>query len=410
MTPVLTRGPGPGPVGASKADHTSVPAERGGFHDDCHAYAVLEERLLPQLVRSAGPRRQLRIWSAGCGDGADLYAVAIGLRPLLSDRAAWRLALLGSDADPAAVWRARLGLFDEAAFADSPAGFRQRNFRRSGEGRWAVLPQIRRLVDFAVIALDSDRYPSLLNHTGASDLIICRGQLGRLDGASAQRLLVDLARCLREDGWLLLGTGEPLPPLPAGLEPQPCAGATVLRKLGARRPACVAALPPSAARQKALEAYRDGDFATASVQLLRRLESMPADIESIELLIRSEANLGRLDQALAYCQRALGSAPTRPAVHYLRACVLLELGATGEAMQALQRALCLDPGYLIAHFALGSLARRLGRQAEAERHFANARALVHRLPAEQVLVDADGVTAGRMAALIASQHDDLPRR
>jgi chemotaxis protein methyltransferase CheR len=404
-------GGGEGPDAATIERPAPAPSARGGFFDDCHAQAVLEEQLLPQLIRRIGPRRQLRIWSAACGDGEELFAVAIALRRMLPERADWRLGLLGSDDDPQAIRRARRGSFTEAAFVDAPAGFRQRHFRRGADGRWTVLPQIRRMLDFSTIALESDRYPSLLNHTGGSDLILCRQRLARLPAERAQRVLAALSRCLREDGWLLLGTGEPLPPLPAGLQLQPCAGATVLRKVAAaRRPPCQPALAPEQAREAAEDAYRDGDFATAAGYLLQLLDADPGDIDAIELLVRSEANQGRLGEALAYCQRALAIQPNRPGGHYLRACLLLELGAPGEAMQALQRALCLDPGMLLAHFSLGNLARRLGRLAEAERHFANARALVQRLPAEQALVDADGISAGRLTELIDAQHDSPAAR
>jgi chemotaxis protein methyltransferase CheR len=380
------------------------PAAADTFFADVDTVAALEHHVLPQLIASHRTSRQLRIWCTGVATGALVYRIAIALRRLLPDHTEWRLGLLGSGTDAAALQRARSGLFDETAFADAPVGFRQRHFRRQGDAGWSILPQIRRMVDFVDIDLRHDAFPSLLNQTNAIDLIVCRSPLiaetGPGDAAAR------LARCLTQGGWLLPGPG--MPPL-ADLQQV----ARPSLSMYCRSSGAAAIDPPSGSLDRdmgdgglsftlALLDYREGRYALAARRLRADLGLRALEPRRLNLLARIEALQGRLVEALAWNGQALSLDPSSPDSHRLRACILQEQGAFGEAMQACQRAIYFDPAYLLGHFGLGVLARRLGRGGEAERHFANAAALAKRLPADGDLGDADPVTAGRLLQIISS--------
>ena len=77
--------------GARERFRRSVAMVVTGLFRDPEQFELLERELLPLVV---GTRRQLRIWSAGCADGSELYSVGIVLAQLgLLDSA----GLLGSD-------------------------------------------------------------------------------------------------------------------------------------------------------------------------------------------------------------------------------------------------------------------------------------------------------------------------
>jgi chemotaxis protein methyltransferase CheR len=90
------------------------------------------------------------------------------------------------------------------------------------------------------------------------------------------------------------------------------------------------------------------------------------------------------------------------AAHYLRGCVLQELARWVDAAAAFKRALYLEPDFVLAHFHLGHIAQRQGQFADAARHFEHALALARRRPSEEILPESDGLTAGRLAELIAA--------
>jgi len=123
---------------------------------------------------------------------------------------------------------------------------------------------------------------------------------------------------------------------------------------------------------------------------------------SLALLARICANLGELAEARSWADKALAASKLDPGLHYLRAVILQEEGSFEEAVVALKRALYLLPDFVMAHFALGNLSRRQGRTTDAERHFRNARMLLKRQRADEVLPHSDGLVAGRLDEIIES--------
>ena len=67
---------------------------------------------------------------------------------------------------------------------------------------------------------------------------------------------------------------------------------------------------------------------------------------------------------------------------------------------ALKRALYLDPELVLAHFALGNLARLQGKSGDACRHFANTLALLDRYQPGDILPESDGMMAQRLREII----------
>jgi chemotaxis protein methyltransferase CheR len=118
--------------------------------------------------------------------------------------------------------------------------------------------------------------------------------------------------------------------------------------------------------------------------------------------VRDLANQGKLDEALAACDQALAANKLDPHLHYLHAIILQERRREGEAKVAFQRALYLDPGFVLAHFAMGILAQRQGNAPAAQKSFQNALALLSRFGPDDILPDADGLTVGRLRAIIGA--------
>lgn len=117
---------------------------------------------------------------------------------------------------------------------------------------------------------------------------------------------------------------------------------------------------------------------------------------------REQANRGLLTEALASCDSAIAQDKLNPAWAFLRASILLELGYDDDAAAALQRTLYLDHDFVMAHVTLANLLLRRGRHASACKHYRNALELLAQLDAQQVPLEADGMTAGRLREYIAA--------
>jgi chemotaxis protein methyltransferase CheR len=115
---------------------------------------------------------------------------------------------------------------------------------------------------------------------------------------------------------------------------------------------------------------------------------------------REHADLGQLDDALECCEHALNADKLNPLYHYLHGVILQEQGRFDEAATSIQKAVFLDPQMVVAHFALGNLARRQGRIKESDKHFETALKVLRGYSKEDVVSEAEGMTAGRLVEVI----------
>jgi chemotaxis methyl-accepting protein methylase len=179
------------------------------FFRDPAVFDALRTDVLPRLVAECRGRRPLRVWSAACSDGAELYSVAMLLREIAGAAAAFDL--LGTDCRPAALARAAAGIYDPAAVAGVPPELTGRYLKFDG-GRY--------LVDVALRADCRWRAADVLCREevppGPWDLVLCRNLVIYLEPAAASTLWGLLAGALRPGGVLVLGKAE-RPPGSRGL-------------------------------------------------------------------------------------------------------------------------------------------------------------------------------------------------
>ena len=167
----------------------------GDFFRDPGVMAALA-RHLPELARQRGD--ELRAWSAGCGNGSELYSLAIMLAEagLLAGS-----SLLGTDCRPAAIATASRGVYSEEAIRQVPVPLRNRYFAPLG-GAWRVtLPSEGKLSWQAGNVL---REPP----EGLWDIIVCRNVAIYLKREVGCALWATLVSRLRPGGLLVVGNAE----------------------------------------------------------------------------------------------------------------------------------------------------------------------------------------------------------
>jgi chemotaxis protein methyltransferase CheR len=390
------------------------------FFREKEALGALESQMLAPLIqqRARGERR-LRIWSAACSTGEEPYSIAMTLAAAIPDLREWNISILATDINPAALGKAAEGVYGEWSFRGTPADQRSAFFARTRDGRWQVAERVRAMVRFEYLNLAEDSYPAVANATNAMDAIFCRNVLMYFEPARAGRVLQKLARCLMPEGWLFLNPIEVSRFTVPELAAVPVAGTFALRRAEAcARPALPPVLvpaapphglrpatrpatrpvPPQSPHEGAAALYAHGDYAAAA-QLLVPHASEPS---AMALLARAYANQGRLEEALAWCERAVAADKLNAARYYLLSSILQEKGMIVPCERALQQALYLDPRHALAHFALGNLRRREGRHEPARRHFANALAALRARDSGEALPEAEGMSAGRLAEIVSA--------
>jgi len=395
------------------------------FFRDSKSFAALEQHVLPQLIHSRREEgRRLRIWCAGCCTGEEPYSIAMLLDRLLPEHEQWHITLLATDINPHFLRKAAEGIYGEWSFRDAPAWLKQRYFNSGRQGRFEILPRIKKRVTFSYLNLADDVYPSLSNNTNAMDLILCRNVLMYLTAPQAAKIADNLHRALVDDGWLLPSAVEASNTLFAQFAPVDFSGAAFYRKAAAEvsqavrtdyaEPSFAAAfpapweMPMNAGETPSFIPLPEIPHPELPIQPVNGAAT-PADAaDTLCATARLCANQGKLAEAAGWCEQAIAADKLYPQSHYLLATIRQELGQAEAAEQSLKRALYLDPDFVLAYFALGNLRLSQGRQEEARRYFGNALALLRQHPSNETLPEADGLTTGRLHEIIQSVVDSLP--
>src|SRR4051812_43022765 len=168
---------------------------------------ALRAHVLPELLRQAADKRQLRIWSAGCSTGEEPFTIAMLVRELLSTYSGWDVRIIATDVSTRALAAAQQARYAERAFVMTDPLDRQRFFYLDAEsGNYVVRDEVRELVEFRHHNLVTDAPPE----PGQLDAVLCRNVTIYFDRGTTKRLMHRLHDCLRDGGYLFLGHAETL--------------------------------------------------------------------------------------------------------------------------------------------------------------------------------------------------------
>jgi chemotaxis protein methyltransferase CheR len=202
------------------------------FQREPHHFTHFENVVRPDLVSRALAGEAVRIWSAGCSSGEEIWTLLMVL--LGPDRdtglrvARSKLVTLGSDISINALAGARAATYPASALDAVPEALRRlwcTQVTGAGEPRLAIDPAVQAMVRFRALNLIGD-WPM---HS-AFDVIFCRNVMIYFDSPTKERLVDRFARQLAPGGYLYIGHSERVSgPATALLEP---VGPTIYRRKG----------------------------------------------------------------------------------------------------------------------------------------------------------------------------------
>ena len=172
------------------------------FFRDKKAFELIENEVLPLLLKDKTQEQQLRIWVAGCATGEEAYSLGI----LCTEKTegiieAPKVQIFATDIDEAAVNQAREGLYSINDLADvSPE--RLRRFFTKERDQYRIRREVRENIMFANHNFLKDPPFSHL------DLLSCRNVLIYLNHLAQERATETFHFALNPDGFLFLGSAE----------------------------------------------------------------------------------------------------------------------------------------------------------------------------------------------------------
>lgn len=191
-----------------------VEAMTGGescFFRDGGPFEDLAEDILP---RQAERGRPVRVWSAACGTGQEVYSLAMLLEETEALARGGRIDLFASDISERALEKAQSGLYTQFEVQRGlPIRLLVRHFEKEGE-MWAISPRLRQMVRWRRINLLAD-----LSRLTGFDVILCRYVLCDATDAARRQIASGLARALAPGGYLVLGSNERAEGLTEALAP-----------------------------------------------------------------------------------------------------------------------------------------------------------------------------------------------
>lgn len=177
------------------------------FFRDKGTFEALSEKVLRPVIQSkTGTGGIVRVWSAGCATGQELYTIAICLEEEL--RRAGRSenvlgTVTGGDLSPAALDFARRGTYTKEQVKNVPPRMLKEYFVSKGD-TYQVGDTLRHRVRFVSENLLEEPRSRLF------DVVVCRNVLIYFSRPMHDQVVMNLHKALRRGGYMMLGRTESL--------------------------------------------------------------------------------------------------------------------------------------------------------------------------------------------------------
>jgi chemotaxis protein methyltransferase CheR len=180
------------------------------FFRDASPFEVFKHKILPDLVDArskANPGRPvpIRIWSAACSTGQEVYSVAIALKEALGSSGNFQISILGTDISDDAITRASYGKYNKFEIERGlPPQTLNRYFTLMGDG-WKIKDEIRAMAVFKKFNLMKP-----FTGMGKFDVVFCRNVAIYFTPADKRSVFEKIAGVMEPDGSLIIGSTESL--------------------------------------------------------------------------------------------------------------------------------------------------------------------------------------------------------
>jgi chemotaxis protein methyltransferase CheR len=191
----------------------AMAAGESAFFRDRGPFREFRDEIAPQLIGARGSA-PIRVWSAACGAGQEIYSLAMLVGELLEAEPDLRIELAASDLSHLALERAQSGLYNQFEVQRGlPIRLLARHFEKEGE-QWRLAADVRRRVKWRRINLIAG-----VRQIGRFDVVFCRYVLGGMTEDAQRKVIDDLACVVPEDGYLVLGVKEQVAPMGHAFQP-----------------------------------------------------------------------------------------------------------------------------------------------------------------------------------------------
>jgi len=173
------------------------------FFRDRSPFDVLARHALPDLAIRRAESKRLRIWSAGCSTGQEVYSLSLMFAEDPQQWAGWTIDILGTDVSSQCIDRARAGTYSQFEVQRGLAITQMIKWFEECPDGWRAVEALRKPTRFQV--------QNILEpppHPGGFDIVLCRNVLLYLSPEKKNLAFERLVAGMAEDGYFMMGAGE----------------------------------------------------------------------------------------------------------------------------------------------------------------------------------------------------------
>jgi len=181
-----------------------VSTNKTDFYREPAHFEYLRTTILPQLYEE---KKSIKLWSAGCSSGPEVYTLAIELSEFSINNAGFDYSILGTDISTLMLKKAYSAIYAEDMVQMIPVELKRKYLLKSKDKTKKLIrvnQNLRKKAKFQRVNFMDDSYP--VNEQ--FDIIFCRNVLIYFDRETQEKVINKLCRHLRQGGYFFLGHSE----------------------------------------------------------------------------------------------------------------------------------------------------------------------------------------------------------
>jgi chemotaxis protein methyltransferase CheR len=178
------------------------------FREPVH-FEFMEKNVLPEYVEKFPPSRQMKIWSAGCSSGEEVYTIAMTINEFKDEYQYPELnySILGTDISTDILRRAMEAVYKEEKVEIVPLKLKKKYLLRSKDRtkrKVKIVPELRKKAHYKRMNFMDVSY----DISDTFDVIFCRNVLIYFNRDTQEKVINRLCTKLRPGGYFFIGHSE----------------------------------------------------------------------------------------------------------------------------------------------------------------------------------------------------------
>jgi len=173
------------------------------FREPAH-FDFISREVLPELAIN----RQIKVWSAGCSSGEEVYTIAIVLKEFMLNGTRFDFQILGTDISSRILTKAVNAIYPEDRIFNIPIELKKKYFLKSKERinpTVRVAKELRGKAYYQRLNFIDEEYNAVRD---MFDIIFCRNVLIYFDRPTQEKVIRRLCQKLKYGGYFFLGHSE----------------------------------------------------------------------------------------------------------------------------------------------------------------------------------------------------------